>query len=140
MKILVTGDRNWDINPELHKERIRYVLKRVVADALNSAQEVTIIHGAARGVDTLAGQVASELGLNVEAYPADWEKYGKAAGPIRNRKMLDLKPDLVLAFHNDLTKSKGTAHCIKEAEKMGFPVIVFGEGCCLSFTSHPILL
>jgi len=41
--------------------------------------------------------------------PADWEKYGKASGPIRNRKMFKLgQPDLVLAFHNDIYKSKGT--------------------------------
>jgi hypothetical protein len=125
MKILITGDRNWDINPQLHKERIRYILEKVTSGI--DKNEVTVIHGGARGVDSLAGEAARELGLKVEVHPADWELYGKAAGPIRNRKMLDQNPDLVLAFHNNLAESRGTKDCVKEAERRGFPVVVFTE-------------
>ena len=57
----------------------------------------------------MAGTIANKLGMQVMAVPADWDKYGKAAGPIRNRHMFRLgKPDLVLAFHKDITKSRGT--------------------------------
>jgi hypothetical protein len=48
----------------------------------------TIIHGAARGADSIAGDVAAELGFTVRAYPADWSAHGRAAGPIRNAAML----------------------------------------------------
>lgn len=58
------------------------------------------------------------MGFPVERYPADWERYGKRAGPIRNRKMLDQGPDLVVAFGGD----KGTADCVREARRRGIAV------------------
>ena len=45
--------------------------------------------------------------------PADWKKYGKSAGPIRNREMLKMDPDIVLIFHDDPKNSKGTKDCVK---------------------------
>jgi DNA-binding MurR/RpiR family transcriptional regulator len=56
------------------------------------------------------------------SYPADWEAYGKAAGPIRNQRMLDEgKPDLVIAF-SDLPTTSGTYDMIKRAKAAGIPV------------------
>lgn len=58
-----------------------------------------VIHGAARGADSLAGQWAIERGLQVEPYPADWDKHKKGAGPIRNQKMLERSsPHAAVAF------------------------------------------
>jgi len=58
-----------------------------------------IIQGGAKGADECARRWANEHSVGCETYHADWKKYGKAAGPIRNRKMLDLgNPDLVIAF------------------------------------------
>lgn len=58
-----------------------------------------IVHGDARGADRMAGQWARERNIKVEAVSADWNRYGKKAGPIRNQKMLDLYcPDLIIAF------------------------------------------
>lgn len=113
MKILVTGDREWT-----DKEMIAHVL------GLWVSSKDTVIHGAANGADTLAGKAAKALGATVIPFPADWDKFGKAAGPIRNRKMLDEKPDVVLAFHDDLKNSKGTKDCCKEARKRGLVVLV----------------
>lgn len=114
MRVLVCGDRNW-INRDL--------IYRDLFDLPRG--EITIIHGAARGADSIAGEVAKELGYKVEAYPADWEKHGRAAGPIRNKKMLEEgKPNLVLAFHNDLESSKGTKHMVKIAREAKVPVLV----------------
>ncbi|KKK86431.1 hypothetical protein LCGC14_2763330, partial [marine sediment metagenome] len=48
-----------------------------------------VIHGAARGADSLADLYARQNGLETEVYPADWDKYGKGAGPVRNKQMLD---------------------------------------------------
>jgi hypothetical protein len=59
---------------------------------------------------------------------ANWEKYGKAAGPIRNQEMLEFgKPNLVLAFHNDIANSKGTKHMVSIAEKAGIATFVVGS-------------
>lgn len=103
-KILVCGDRNWT-----DKEKIRRVLSEYSGDVL-------IINGGCRGADTLAREVAIELGMEVKTYYAEWDKYGRVAGPIRNQLMLDQeKPNLVIAFHSDLYHSKGTGDMIRRA-------------------------
>lgn len=83
--------------------------------ALNALRPIgKIIHGAARGADTLAGEIAEEMGIEVEEYPADWTRDGKAAGPIRNQVMLDTgRPDAVLA----LPGGRGTADMVNRATK-----------------------
>lgn len=116
IRVLVCGDRNWT-----DATVIRETLARVVAQARGP---VTVVHGMARGADSLGAAAAAGLGLNVEGYPANWNKYGRAAGPIRNKKMLDSGLDRVLAFHHDLDQSKGTANMVKIATKAGVPVEV----------------
>jgi hypothetical protein len=59
---------------------------------------------------------------NVRVFPADWERYKRRAGIIRNLEMLDQEPDLVIAFWDG--KSRGTAHTIGEARRRGIPVEV----------------
>ena len=112
MKVLVCGDRNW-----IDWEEIRDQLK-----ALKTLGYTDLIEGEARGADTLAREEGEELGFVVHPFPANWDKYHKAAGSIRNREMLDQCPDLVLAFHHDLSKSKGTKDCVMEARKRGIKV------------------
>jgi len=116
MLVLICGDRNWT-----NTQSILAKLHRFHPD------RDTIMHGAARGADSIAGRLANDLGFPVRAYPADWSKYGRAAGPIRNKQMLDQNPDLVLAFHPDITKSKGTGNMVKIAKAKGTPVEVFAK-------------
>ena len=71
----------------------------------------------------MSAEIGRSLGWRIEAYPADWETYRLAAGPIRNKLMLDQgKPELVLAFHHDLSRSSGTAHMVKISIKAGLEV------------------
>lgn len=87
---------------------------------LNAAKPAVVIHGAARGADTLAGEWAKAAGVPVEEYPANWERDGLQAGPLRNLKMLaESKPDLVIAFPG----GKGTAHMRKIARAHGVQVV-----------------
>jgi hypothetical protein len=111
MKILVCGSRNWTDRTAIENELLKLPLGS------------TIIHGAAKGADRLAGEVAKEVGLQVVEFPPDWNKYGKSAGFKRNLEMLDANPDLVLAFQLD--GSKGTQHTIDNARKRGIKVGVF---------------
>jgi hypothetical protein len=60
--------------------------------------------------------------LRIEKYPADWDKYGPAAGPIRNRQMLDTGVDLVIAFRVEGVPSTGTDDCTAEAKRRGIEV------------------
>ena len=65
--------------------------------------------------------------MRVLAFPADWDKYHKAAGHIRNQQMLtEGKPTLVLAFHHDLARSKGTKDMVRRALKAGLAVYLNG--------------
>lgn len=84
----------------------------------------TLIHGDAPGADTMAAKcAATQYGgiwnIDILPFPADWKKYGRAAGPIRNKQMLDEgKPDFVVA----LPGNKGTADMVKQAKKAGLKV------------------
>lgn len=110
MRVLVCGDRHWDDLELLQRELL------VHAPTL-------VIHGGARGADSLAGVVAHRLKLPFLEFKAEWAKYGRAAGPLRNQRMLDEgKPDLVLAFHDDLDQSKGTKNMIQLAKRAGVSV------------------
>ena len=112
MKVLVCGGRNFDDALTLgswlggiHKDHGISML----------------IHGDANGADRMAAKFAEWKGIPVKAYPADWQKHGKAAGPIRNRQMLDEgKPDLVVAFAG----GRGTANMIEQARKAGVKVFI----------------
>lgn len=112
-KIVVCGSRKWK-SQDIIYERFKYL-------PINSI----IIEGGCQGADLITKHIAMiDIGLEVIEFPACWKKYGKAAGPMRNIKMLNTKPDLVIAFHNDLKKSRGTKHIVEEAKKRGIVVEV----------------
>lgn len=79
-----------------------------------------MIHGGASGADNCAGMVARTMGFTVERYPANWSKWGRAAGVIRNQEMLDKGADIILAFW--LNGSTGTYDMIQRGLKAGIPV------------------
>jgi hypothetical protein len=95
-----------------------------------------VVHGCARGADSVAEQLVAELsmaGQQIAAIglPANWDKDGKAAGPIRNQLMLDrFHPHVGLAFHDKkrLEDSKGTYDMVQRMRKAAIPVRVFGRG------------
>ena len=79
-----------------------------------------LIEGGAGGADFMARKFAEWTGIPVQTFPADWDKHGKAAGPIRNQHMLDAgKPDLVVAFEG----GRGTDDMIARAERAGVRVL-----------------
>lgn len=90
MKLLVAGGRDFD-----NKDVVYEIL-----DEIHRVFEIDeLCHGNAAGADKLAGRWAIERGVPWTGYPADWRKWGKAAGPIRNQQMLDdFKPDMALFF------------------------------------------
>ncbi len=88
---------------------------------------VTIVHGAARGADSMAAVLGIRLGFKVIPCPANWERFGRAAGAIRNKWMADSEPDLVLAFHRDIGRSKGTKNMVELARKRNIPVEVIDD-------------
>jgi hypothetical protein len=125
--ILVSGDRNWTEYPVIFE-----ALTKAWEDwskregATPGSRNVMVIHGAANGADKLAGKAAFMLGFGIRATPADWNKYKKGAGPVRNSLMLkENKVDLVLAFHDHLADSKGTRDMVQKALEIGKPVRLY---------------
>lgn len=93
----------------------------VLDDVLRQHGNILIIHGAARGADMLADKWAQANGVPVMAFAANWTKYGKRAGFLRNTQMLEEgRPDVVWAFvDKPLEESKGTKMMVDIARKAG---------------------
>ncbi len=110
MKVLVCGGRELNDSSFIFSE----------LDRLHAQYDfVTVIEGAARGVDSIAGDWARARGLDLVEYPADWKNEGRHAALIRNERMLrEGKPDLVIAFPG----GNGTSHTCWHAEKLGIQV------------------
>ncbi|HXH87246.1 MAG TPA: SLOG family protein [Gaiellaceae bacterium] len=117
MKVLVCGSRRF-------ADPFRVSL---AIDARMRAlpKRAAVIHGAAQGADRIAAEAAHRCGHTVKSFPADWKTYGKRAGFVRNREMLDQHPDLVIAFWDG--QSRGTAHTINTAKARGIPVEVIAS-------------
>lgn len=126
--ILVTGSRDWG----------DYASVLEALAAYEGQPDITVRHGKCpgeRSLDMLADRAAKELGFDVDPMPADWDKYKKAAGYIRNMDMIKKtpKPNVCLAFGKLCTRwnctlvpgkhvSHGTRHCSVAAEQAGIEV------------------
>lgn len=109
MRIVIGGSRNYN-NYEYFAETLDHLLCDVAKN------EITILSGHCKGVDLMAECYAKERGISLELYPADWDAYGRAAGPMRNKIMVE-NCDLVIAFWDG--SSKGTRSLIDYARKQG---------------------
>lgn len=76
--------------------------------------QITILSGGCKGADLLGERFAKENGFPFKRYPPEWKKYGKAAGPIRNKQMVDVCHKVICFWDG---KSKGTESLIKYAKK-----------------------
>ncbi|WP_303982932.1 DUF2493 domain-containing protein [Niallia circulans] len=114
LRVIVAGGRDFN-DYVLLKTNLDYVLRNRQVD------EVVIVSGKARGADSLGELYAKERGLEVSAYPADWDTYGKSAGYIRNKQMAETSHAL-MAFWDG--KSRGTKHMIDLAKEKGLRVQV----------------
>jgi hypothetical protein len=119
MRVLICGSRNW---PNNHLG-LDFMNKNIPKETTH------IIEGGCSGADIVGQHIALIRDIPYTEYPAEWSKYGRAAGPIRNQQMLDEgKPDLVIAFHDDIEHSKGTKDMVTRARQQGIPVKVITHG------------
>ncbi|TXS35090.1 SLOG family protein [Streptomyces sp. t39] len=116
MRVMVTGSRKW-------------ADEAAVYDALWTVHQehgpFELVHGdCSTGADALAhlwwSIVGQKLGCTEQRWPAAWEAHGKAAGPMRNRRMVEAGADLVLAF--PLPEGSGTQMTMELARAAGIKV------------------
>ena len=104
-RIAVTGGRDF----------INFLTIRKAFKEINLNENDILVHGGCHGCDKLCSQIAkNEFNAKIEEHKADWQKYGKAAGPIRNKEMLKSNIDMLLVFRG----WKGTNNCVEEAKKL----------------------
>lgn len=138
MRVLVCGGRDfanlpertspeWDRKEKEHRF-VLSTLDRLSDDWPKTPEDeygnwlpaVTIISGGAKGVDDAALDWAMVNWTDYIEFTAEWETYGRAAGPIRNKKMIDDgQPDLVVAFPG----GRGTANMVSLARQYNIPVM-----------------
>ena len=113
MRVLVTGSRDYPWWNDVNRALLEY---------LHDAFNITIVHGACpRGADMWAQRFVDYQKVRCEQYPAEWDKYGKRAGYVRNADMVALGADLCLAFINE--ESKGATMTADLAENSGIRTI-----------------
>lgn len=111
MRIIFTGSRH---NEDVHHTAVGEILYVLDPDI------VTVVHGhCPTGYDAAVDVEAIINGFEIERHPADWDTYGKGAGPIRNKEMARLGADLCIAFNG----GSGTNGMVAEAKARDIPVL-----------------
>ena len=110
MRVIIAGSRSFN-DYELLKTSCDTILK--------SIDELEIVSGTANGADKLGELYASNHGYQIKRFPAEWDKYGKSAGYIRNEEMAKYA-DRLIAFWDG--KSKGTMHMINLAKRYNLDI------------------
>lgn len=114
--LAIIGSRNFT-----DYERLCEVMVTFFLDSRHGYGIKEIISGAAVGADSLGAKWAREHGVRLTEFKPDWDKYGKAAGPIRNEEIVKYADCVLACWLND---SKGTASSLSIAKRLKKPIIV----------------
>ena len=104
--LLVAGSR--EIDRHVHEIGDLISTARVTLASVTPLVFHTLLHGGARGVDTIAGDWARRRGFEVKVMPADWDQYGKAAGMIRNKEMVEAADAAIVIWNGRSSGTKST--------------------------------
>ena len=114
-RVVIAGCRDYNDYDEA-KQYIDFCLCNI-----RKENNIVIVSGCASGADAIGERYARENGFKLEKYPANWVKYGKSAGPKRNRQMAEVS-DYVICFWDG--ESKGTKSMISYAREYKKPLRV----------------
>ncbi len=114
MRITIGGCRDFN-DYEIFKKFVAENIEKCGADG------ITILSGHCSGVDAMAERYAEENGYALEIHPADWKKYGRAAGPKRIKDMVAVCDEIIEFWDG---KSKGTKNLIQTAKKLQKSVLI----------------
>lgn len=112
LKLVIAGSR--DLHPQI--QDLRYLLlKEIIVPT-------EIVSGTAKGVDTAGEKFAEYYDIKLTRFPADWNKYGKSAGPIRNKEMAIYCDAAFVLINNN---SSGSRNMVEQMKKLNKPCYVF---------------
>ena len=115
-RVVIAGSRNFN-DYEMFASIVGEFLKPICEE-----YEMIIVSGHCSGTDLMGERYAKENGYEVEIYPAEWKKYGRSAGPKRNKQMVDAA-DFAIAFPG--VNGKGTYSMIQYAKQKGIPIKIY---------------
>ncbi len=116
-RVIVAGGRDFN-----DYEYMRSKLNELIIENITFGVHVKIISGMANGADTLAVRYADEMEFTKILFPANWKRFPRIAGFLRNEDMLSIATHLVAFWDGE---SHGTKHMIEIARRNGIPVWVF---------------
>lgn len=112
-RMLITGSRNWTDKDIIHKD----------ISAARAFSKLIVVHGdCPTGADNIAKLYCIEHGIEQELHPADWKKFGKRAGFVRNREMVYSGVNMVFAYIKD--NSAGASMTLDMARSLGVPCVI----------------
>lgn len=122
-RILITGSREWTDHALMKETLLGWGRFMGISD-----EWPVLVHGAARGADSMAASIWSAMSNPTEAHPAKWDRkldgsYNKYAGFQRNQEMVNLGADICLAFLKSGAGNRGTRDCMKRASDAGIEVV-----------------
>lgn len=118
-KIIIAGGRDFN-NYELLDKEVTSIVNSMMSVPMDS---IEFVSGGAKGADSLGEKYAKANNFKLRIFPANWDKHGKAAGPIRNRDMAEYA-DMLIVFWDG--RSRGTRSMIREAKHRDLEVhIIF---------------
>ena len=123
IRMIVAGGRTFS-----DYEALANSIEAYLRDSNITYDKLEIVSGGCTGVDLLGERFANERGITVTRFPAEWKKYGRSAGIIRNQEMINYAADgtsrgILLAFWDG--KSRGTGYTVKQSKKVGIEVKIF---------------
>lgn len=113
MKLIIAGSRHLTDKVEL----IDQILRRL---PFGDQQITEVVSGCARGIDTEGERWANRNNIPIKRFPADWDKYGRSAGPIRNQQMAKYADALLLIWDG---QSPGSRNMLQVAEDEDLTII-----------------
>ena len=124
IKIIIAGPRDFN-NQSFVFSALDMVFSRLIKNSeenTDSLENIEIVEGGATGIDSLAKSYAISKNIKYKEFPADWDKHGRAAGPIRNKQMAEYS-DILIAFRYVDNPSRGTENMIKQAKDNNLKII-----------------
>lgn len=128
MKLIIAGSRTFTDTAVLDEAMKKFMVVRAMPFVRKSTDmrliSLEVVSGGAQGVDAMAEDWAKRhayLGVTLKIFPADWDKWGKSAGPRRNLQMGEYADELLALWDGE---SRGTKNMVDTMKHLGKPVII----------------